>query len=334
MSNVSPGNRVEISDLLEATFWEANKFRIALVVGVIVVGILGWVGWSSRIAATEAASWSAVVDEQFQPRPNIELSDSLKKSAAGPWALYLAARNAFEQNKLDDAERILNELKGGSGYAQVNRDQRVDRLLEDVKSEINFKKANPGTKASTTYPDGRILTLKSDAGDIKIGLASDTFPTLASRFLKLCRNSALAKNGFAQATPSDSLEATIEPENAADCDPANISWTAAESQLVRTGKALAHGKGAVTMEFTPAKKAEEGAVKPENAADSKGSIRLTIQLGERPARGTRSIVVGYVQSSLETLIEVSKRKQTDAGKIDPPLTVTATEEGADLKAIP
>lgn len=330
MSSASPGSQVQISDLMESSFWEANKGRIGAIIVVAIVGVVGWQLWSEQKIKAEEEAW-----QQFRTGldEGKEVSGLLEGKAPESWALFQEASRSFSEGRFDDAVAKARKLKERFPKAPFVVNQEVDRLLSDAEAESAFAKAHPEKKENPAIAEDRVLTIKTDAGEFQIGLYTDLAPTLTRSLLKLARDGSL-KSATIEAVATESfvsLSIPLPAETKAD-DVAALGDP--ERNALRVGNSPSHFAGAVAFEVVedtsdPATSADGG----DAAKEKPKKLRLTIYAADATHRDSQSMTIGMVKSGLDTLKEISKRELDDKGLLKSAIKVTDVSEAAGLAAI-
>lgn len=305
-----PSPRVEISDLMEASFWEANKVKIGVAIGSIAFAVLAWQGWRSHQESKQAAGWNALLDPATMGvRDDLALTPEIEGSSAAPWARLVIARNAFQEENYDKAESSLAELRTRGELTGIDFEGSVSTLAADANSEKAFRAANPEKSKPAPGAQQPRFELTTEAGAISIRPYGDAESILASAFVGALRGGKLVGLAFSSAMEGQELSASI------DAALAPLPTAPEASAATRAGKVLSNYEGTVAIRFLP----------PAKPEDPPG-CELVFNLSDNGMRDSDSIVVGTIDSGVELLKTVSERETDDSGKLKQPLTISAVSE--------
>jgi hypothetical protein len=200
-------SRVEISDLMEATFWEANKGRIGAAIAVVALGVLGWQGWSRHQDAQRAGEWTALFDENLALRSDLDPKSFAASSPAAPWALLHTARTAFEEKDLARAQSALSDINSLREKVNVPSDL-VDRIASDIANETKFSSENQATKSGISDESARLKFKLADA-DVEVSIFSDAALGEFAAFARSLSAASLTEIRLDQATSGTELSGSM-----------------------------------------------------------------------------------------------------------------------------
>jgi cyclophilin family peptidyl-prolyl cis-trans isomerase len=322
MSARTAGPRMDLSDLMEASFWEANKGRIIGSIAVITAGILVFQYVRNQREAKEQQAWESLLGTQLQPTADPALVRSLEGTTAAPWAAVAAASNAFHEKNYDTGEQLLQGVVGDRANAPLGVTDAATKLLADIQAERQFRNDHPEAAAPSDIPAERALTLVTEVGEIEIGLEIDRHPSLCGALLRLARDGSLARARFDGAEEGSELLLSLQPVEGAEAAP-TVEWTLTPEELarLRRGDILSHVAGSIS--FVAEAGAEAGTAK---------ATQLRIALTDRADLDDREVVFGRVIRGLDSLLEVAKRKANDEGELEAPLAIQSLREGSALAA--
>lgn len=310
MASPVPSPRIEISDLMEATFWEANKAKIGIFIGVVAGSVLVWQGWRAHQESKQEAGWNALLDPSTMGiREDVSLSSDLDGSSAAPWARLAIARNAFQDKDYARAEAVLEELRSRGELPAVDHGGVVTALATDASAEKSFRASHPEPSKPSPTAQQPQFEITTDAGSISIQPYGDAESVFASQVLSALRDGKLANLRFDDAMSGQELSAKLDP-GVVSFEGSQSSWT-----TLRTNKVISNYEGTIAVRL----------VAPTNPEDPT-TYELVFNLSDNGMRDSDSIVVASVTSGLELLKTVSERDADDAGKLKEPLRISAIAE--------
>lgn len=311
MSPQVPGPRVEISDLMEATFWEANKVRLGVSVAAIVVAILGWQGWQGQKESAQAAGWSALLDpETLSVRESLAMGSEIEGSTAAPWARLAIARQAYAEKAYDKAEATLKELRDRGEFAVVDQDRIASSFEEDTKSESSFLGAHAEPAKPVPGASDPKFEVTTDAGTITIAVFDKSQSAASTAFTAALRENRLIGLSFKEADEDGELRAELDAAHLPNGLGAGEDWSG-----IRSGRLISNYAGTVAIRTDVVAKAGD----PQK-------YTLVVNLEDAGMRDSDSIVVGTVVSGLELLKTASARDVADDGSLKPPVVISAVAE--------
>jgi len=154
--------------------------------------------WGKILAVAEGESTAGEL--KGSPADMRRVSQDIKDSSAGAWALLIGATTAFSDRQLDEAEALLAELRASyPNHALVTqgfRDQAesqtstvVERLASRIEAERAFLRDYPGLFDNPSLPaDAPRVRLTTDRGTIVVGLYANLAPKHVENFIKLVRD--------------------------------------------------------------------------------------------------------------------------------------------------
>lgn len=195
--------------------WVEHYWKIATALAVLVAGailVLQYV--SSQERAAELESWRAlnsVVQDQLVARtaesyyvapvgepPALDgVARELEDSVAAPWALASLAWSNGQQQRYPEAEKALGDLRSNhpSNFLAEERfrfgDEATPRTLAEQLNRnyqdwSKWRAEHPGLFQNPELPpDAPSVSIRTDKGNILIGLYQDRAPRHAANFLKL-----------------------------------------------------------------------------------------------------------------------------------------------------
>lgn len=296
---------------MEATFWEANKARIGVAIGAVVVAILGWQAWQGHKESAQAAGWSALLDpETLSVRESLTLGPEIEGSTAAPWARLVVARQAYADKAYDKAEAALKELRDRGDFAVVDQDRIASSFEEDTKSERAFLSAHPELPKPAPGASEPKFEVTTDAGTITISLFDAARSAASPAFLAALRESRLVGLSFKQADEDGELRAELDATHLPNGLLAASDWAS-----FRKGGGISNYAGTIAIRA-------DAVAKP---GDPQKYI-LVVNLVDEGMRDNDSIVVGTVVSGLELLKTASAREVAEDGSLKPPVVISAVAE--------
>ena len=196
---------------------------------LLAAAVLVWVLYNTQQKSSEVAkgreSWSKLLAVTAQdPRTGMlagppedlqRVGGELKGSAAGPWALYLAASSAAANREFDRAKSALQELEQSYPKHPLVAEALLEtsgsaamppaRLLAArVEAEVTFAREHPTLFGNPDLPpDAPRVRLTTDKGVIVVGLYSNSAPKLAENFLKLAKDGSYVGTKFHYVVKND-----------------------------------------------------------------------------------------------------------------------------------
>lgn len=274
MSQHKAPTAVTIAPLREKSalgLWVDKYWKIfAVVVAASAVWIIYKANASKAKRSESDSNWTkllAVASEDpntgmlVGPTEDLRRVESdLKGSAAGGWALYIAGANALANQKLDEAETLLGEIRtsypdhvlvsqkfpdASSGQTTV-----VEHLLRQIELQRTFIREHPGLFENPPLPENATrVRLTTDRGSIVVALYTDVAPEHVENFLKLVREGSYVGTKFHSVSPGEYIQGG-DP-NSIDKDPATWGQGGPGYTMDRKETKLRHFEGVLSAVPVP-----------------------------------------------------------------------------------
>jgi peptidyl-prolyl cis-trans isomerase B (cyclophilin B) len=213
---------VTIAPTTEASgfaLWVERIWKPALIVALVATAVILYSQYAQHSKRkAQDQSWVQLMTKASEDRttgrltgPPAELQaleGEMRGTQAGPWALFIAATSAVEKRDFDAAKSALAQIRSQYPEHALLRDKvsittsegplsAVDRLERRIDAQKAWIAAHPGLFQNPELPaDAPRVRLRTDRGDIVVGLYTNLAPTHAERFLRLVREGAYAGTRF------------------------------------------------------------------------------------------------------------------------------------------
>ncbi|MCB9914495.1 MAG: peptidylprolyl isomerase [Planctomycetes bacterium] len=180
----------------------------AAVLAVLVTAVILFTSYRRQQAQQETdQSWSTLVEALSpsqltgrlvgDPEELDKLAQQLQGTHAGPWALFLEAESLYEQERAEEAARVIERLVAAyPDHALVKQKfpfegsvtdlSLPERLRKVYDAEITWRAAHPGLYVNPEPPAGAPrVRIRTDKGDVVVALYTDRAPKTSENFLKL-----------------------------------------------------------------------------------------------------------------------------------------------------
>lgn len=249
------------------SLWVERFWKPALVIALGITAVIVY-GQYAKVSDREAQdqSWVQLMTRASEDRATGRLTGSpeelqaleaeLRGTHAGAWALYIAATSAVDDRKFDAAQSALATLRAQYPDHALLRDKvtvsegegplsAVERLARRIDAQKAWVAAHPGLFQNPELPaDAPRVRLRTDRGDIVVGLYSNLAPALADRFLRLVREGAYAGTKFHAVVPGQSIQGG-DPKSVQD-DPSTWGQGGFDTQVEKAENNLKHFSGVLS----------------------------------------------------------------------------------------
>jgi cyclophilin family peptidyl-prolyl cis-trans isomerase len=244
---------------------------------------------------------------------------AMRGTAAGPWALWIAATNAANKDDWDTAVEALDQLVRSYPNHTLVKDKQplgadgapismVDELLRRYKEQKAWRASHADLFANPVPPaDAPKVRIKTDKGDILIALYAKEAPKHVENFLKLCRDGYYAGTKFHRTTKGSKIEGG-DPNSKAD-DRTKWGQGGPDYKLDREENNLHHFEGYLA------------AVKLGRDTQSSGS-QFYITSGDKLTLDGQDVVFGKVLEGMAVVHQIEDG-EIEASSLDQPKTPVA-----------
>ncbi len=338
MAQHKPATSVTIAPLVEPSAFERFVKRAWPVFLAAVLAVAVWVVWKQRSKETQMTArgeaWDKVLAQTTRgtfPDPAISGTPAQLKTAAeqargtiaGPWARYAHVLACIKARDFTGAQEALEILRQEPGVDILTKQvfdlgdggtsTLVDHLQRQIKAAQEWEANTPGLYANTPLPEGSPrVRIKTDSGDILLGLYAQSAPKHVENFLKLCKEGYYTGTKFHRVDPRFMIQAG-DP-NSREGAPDTWGQGGPDYKVAYESSDLYHFKGVLSMAKKPGDK------------DSSGS-QFFITVAESHHLDGQHTVFGTVLEGMEIVTKISAGAIATgtADRPEAPIAITGME---------
>jgi cyclophilin family peptidyl-prolyl cis-trans isomerase len=324
------------------SLWVERYWKMAAALGLLIaVAILALQYVRAQERSAQLASWDELIQDTGQtlvargqmsayvvrtgaPKEVANMAADLDGTVAGPWAWASLAASYARDGEYADAEKALGELRNrhpksyladarfrfGEDATPRTLAEQANRNYQDWarwESEHSSLFENPPLPA-----DAPKVKIRTDKGDIEVGLYSDKAPQHVENFLKLCREGYYDGTAFHRVIQGFMIQGG-DP-NSRDGDPSTWGQGGPDEGVPSEPNDLKHFRGYLA------------AAKSDPKGDSSGS-QFYITVAPAHQLDADYTVFGKVLSGMETADEIAEGEIAEGTRDRPanPVRVLGTD---------
>ena len=314
--------------------WVERYWKICAVLAISATAVILYLEYSKHAArATHDLSWERLMGIATEdrmvgqitgaPEELQALAGREKGNHAAPWALYIAATSAVNERKYEEAKRALAKLRAEYPEHQLVKDtflvddaegalSVVDRLDRRIDAQMTLVGSRPALFENPALPpDAPRVRLKTDRGDIVVGLYSALAPKHADNFLKLVSEGKYAGTKFHRVMSGAMIEGG-DPNSVAG-DPSTWGQGGSEAKLDKEENELKHFPGVLAASKEPGDEKSSG-------------TQFLITTGSAHYLDGQNVVFGTVLEGMDIVHQIERSKLVE-GTMRPedPVTIQSAE---------
>jgi len=353
-----------LETVMQARFWNRNRGRVIglLALAAVVLGIALF--WRERVRSAEMAGWEQLEDLSVpgQLRTHVDLSGPVQGTDAEPYAIYNNAYSAFLDHDLDEAAALVARLETEFPDHVVNKGTKVAELKQDIEAEQAWTATHSFPENNPQPSENNIVTIKTELGDVVIGLYPEQSPSATRSFLELARTGALQAGRFDEAYAGSLLILSLAGDEEQDTEKEELAAEgeseASEEANEDDSEQVGDHAGDNAVDDAGEESDEETAAEPSPLAlgrvpdrnhlsHYRGAVsfrrrspagveadalpQIALYLADNPAMDRQQVVFGRVLEGLELLEQVATRvREKESVRLQEPLAVQEVIEGPGL----
>lgn len=320
---------VTIAPLSEKSFFEQLVSRYWIPALLIAFAVTAWMLYGEhskgRSVAARAASWTELFQAEGASGDLATFVDEhASDDPATPFALLLEATSLTNENKLEEANQALNELKAGYPDHPLVKDTwafgdgRAERsvvaqLGDAIDAQMRWRAEHPELFENPPPPeDAPRVRIQTGAGDIVVALYPEQAPEHAANFLKLCQEGFYDGTRFHRVLPGFMIQGGDPNSRSEDRETWGLGGP--EEKLDPETNDLHHFEGVLS------------AAKAPGEAESSGS-QFFVTVGPAHHLDGEHVIFGAVVEGQDVAVEISKSPIAEGTGDQPaePVVITGTE---------
>ncbi len=316
MAQHKPATSVTIAPLTEPSAFELFVKRSWPVFLAFALAVAAYLIWRQQTTGASLAkrgqAWDQLLAQSARgnfPDPAISgtpaqlktAADAAQGTIAGPWARYAEVLSSIKARDYAGAKAALEKLRDEGGAAVLTKEvfdlgagtpsTLVDYLARQIDAAQAWESKTPGLYANASLPEGSPrVRLKTDQGDIVVGLYKDAAPKHVENFLKLCNEGYYVGTKFHRVDPRFMIQGG-DP-NSREGAPETWGQGGPEEKIPFESNELYHFRGVLSMAKKPGDK------------DSSGS-QFFITVAESHHLDGQHTVFGTVLEGMDVVIKIA-----------------------------
>jgi peptidyl-prolyl cis-trans isomerase B (cyclophilin B) len=314
--------------------WVERFWKPALLAALVLTALILYTQYSRHTKSqAQDQSWVQLMTKASEDRASGRLTGppealealeaDMRGTHAGPWALYIAATSAVESRKFDEAKNALAQIRAHYPQHALLRDKvtvtpeegplsAVDRLERRIDAQKAWVAAHPNLFQNPELPaDAPRVRLRTDRGDIVVGLYSNLAPIHAERFLSLVREGAYAGTKFHSVVPGQMIQGG-DPKSVHE-DPSTWGQGGYDTKVEKEESPLKHFTGVLSAPV-------------QSSTEPTTGSQFLITTGEAHAFDGQNIVFGKVLEGMD-IVHLIEQGTVATGTTRPedPVTIQSAE---------